>query len=86
MNNLSELELKILQHCANKGYTYAALNGSHVRVLEGNERPILKGAMHRVESDKETYFGETLFIPGLFQDVGYEVIELKDVTEQLSLF
>jgi hypothetical protein len=86
VNNLTELELKILQHCADKGYTYAALNGNHVRVLEGGIKPILVGSMHRVESDEDTYFGETIFVPGLFKDVGYEVIELKDIQEQLSLF
>lgn len=67
MGDFSELELQILLYCKNQGYRYAAVNDGHVRVMKTNTK-------YRVDSENgTTYFGETLFVPGLFKQTGYLV-------------
>lgn len=74
MGDFSELELQILLYCKNQGYRYAAVNDGHVRVMKTNTKPVLVGNMYRVDSENgTTYFGETLFVPGLFKQTGYLV-------------
>ena len=96
MRGLTELEWSILEHCQSKGYTYVALNDNHARAFDTVEKPYLKGGMHRVEFDNynpqydehytTTVLGETLLVPGLFQNTGYAVINLSELTVQGKLF
>ena len=84
MRKLTTLEVDILLHCKQQGYKYAALNGHHVRVL--NKKPHLVGTLHRyLRDDGVTILGDTLDIPGLFNDVGYGVIKLSDLAKQIIL-
>ena len=84
MRNLTTLEIDILLHCKRQGYKYAALNGNHVRVLD--KKPYLIGTMHRyLRDDGVTVLGDSLYIPGLFNDVGYGVIKLSDLAKQITL-
>jgi hypothetical protein len=87
VEQISDLELTILHHCLERGYKYATFNGGHVRVLDTDKEPELKGGMYRVELDDDsTYFGDTLFVPGLFNTKEYKVIELSTLSFQDSLF
>ena len=96
MRGLTELEWSILEQCQKEGYTYVALNDGHARAFDTDEKPYLKGGMYRIETEQynpqydESYsltiFGEVLFVPGLFKDTGYHVIDLNKLTVQGKLF
>jgi len=86
MRELTELEIKVLLQCLVQGYKWAAFNGHHVRVLDTEEEPTLKGSMYRVEFDYYTVFGKTLHVPGRFENVGWHILDLETIEYQTSLF
>jgi len=83
---LTHLEKELLIYCYQIGYKWAALNGQNVRVLRTDERPVLSGAMHHVKCiDGTTVLGDPIIVPRLFRDVGYYVIDLSEIQQQMTL-
>lgn len=86
MRELTRLEKEVLLHIFDEGYLYVCFNGNHARALNTKKKPILAGGMYRTyEDDGRTYLGQTIWIPGLFEDVGYGILERKDVEIQETL-
>lgn len=87
MRELTDLENRILIHCMEQGYKWAALNDNHLRLFEQNEKPFLKGSMYRIYTKEGwTILGTAINVPGLFQNTGYRLIELSKIEFQQSLF
>lgn len=61
--------------------TTYALIASAIR----NHQRIRNGRLHRyLRDDGVTILGEALHVPGAFEEVGYGVIQLSDLTQQTS--
>ena len=83
---LTELETELLVYCYKKGFNWAAFNGQSIRVFDTEEKPELNYRSHQVRGeDGMTILGSPIHVPGLFRDLGYHVIKLSDIKQQLTL-
>jgi len=84
---LTELETELLVYCYKNGFNWAAFNGQSIRVFDTEEKPHLNYRAHQVKtSDGMTILGSPIHVPGLFRDVGYYVLDLSEIQQQISLF
>ena len=83
---MTSLERQIIEHLSKLGYTYLAINGNHARVFDTEEKPVLKGSLYRIEKDDWTINGQTIFIPGIFESGKFELVDLKQISIQETLF
>ena len=84
---LTHLEKELLIYCCETGYKWAAFNGQSVRVFDTDKKPHLNYRVHLVKRDDGmTVLGNPIIVPGLFKDVGYYVLDLSEIQQQISLF
>jgi len=84
---LTHLEKELLIYCYQTGYKWAALNGQSVRVFDTDKKPHLNHRVHLVKRDDGmTELGAPIIVPKLFKDVGYYVLDLSEIQQQISLF